>query len=43
MEMLLSLVVVIVEVLNVTPRVDAVAAVVAADVEVVPQHVVRKQ
>ena len=43
MEMLLSLVLVIVEVLNVTPGVDAVAAVVAADVEVVPQHVVRKQ
>ena len=43
MEMLLSLVVVIVEVLNVTPGVDAVAAVVAADVEVVPHHVVRKQ
>ena len=43
MEMLLSLVLVIVEVLNVTPGVDAVAAVVAADVEVVPHHVVRKQ
>ena len=43
MEEMLLLLLVVVDVLRVTPGVDAVAAVVAGHVEVVPRNVVRKQ